>query len=212
LLTFAAAAENRGDGPLIIRGARPNRRTRAMAATQVVVHADGSRERVADAGRLRYVHSTDHSHWHLRDFMRFELRRQGGRRLGRDQKTGFCLGDRYDSGASTPAEPPRPRYTHRCGLGRPGLLRLRQGISVGYGDIYPSRLEGQFIDVTGLAPGRYVLVHRVNPHGRLVDGRKGNDASAVAIQLGAARVRVLRRCAGTARCARASSRAPRAPR
>ena len=200
LLTFAAAAENRGDGPLIIRGTRPNRRTKSMAATQVVVHADGSRERVADAGRLRYVRSPDHSHWHLRDFMRFELRTQDGRRLGRDQKTGFCLGDRYDSAASTPAEPVRPRYTHRCGLGRPGLLRLTQGISVGYGDIYPSRLEGQFIDITGLRPGRYTLVHRVNPRGRLLDRRKGNDASSVAVALGAGSARVLRRCNGTARC------------
>jgi hypothetical protein len=71
---------------------------------------------------------------------------------------------------------------------------------VGYGDIYPSRLEGQFIDVTGLRPGRYTLVHRVNPRGRLLDRRKGNDASSVAVALGAGSARVLRRCHGTVRC------------
>jgi hypothetical protein len=200
LLTFAAAAENRGDGPLIIKGSRASRRVKSMVARQLVTRADGSHYRVGQVGRLRYVRSPDHSHWHLRDFMRFELRTEDGKRLGRDQKTGFCLGDRYDSDAPTPAEPTRPRFTSRCGLGKPGRLRLTQGISVGYGDVYQARLEGQFIDVTGLPHGRYVLVHRVNPHGRLLDGRRGNDASSVVVDIGARQARVVRRCAGTARC------------
>jgi hypothetical protein len=200
LLTFAAAAENRGRGPLVIKGARPDRSEKTMVATQVVSRADRSVERVGVVGRLRYVRSSDHSHWHLRDFMRFELRTEDGAKLGRDQKTGFCLGDRYDSVASTPAEPGRAMYTSRCGLGRPGLLRLTQGISVGYGDVYPANLEGQFIDVTGLRRGRYTLVHRVNPHGRLLDRRSGNDVSSVALRIGAERARVLRRCTGAARC------------
>jgi hypothetical protein len=200
LLTFAAAAENHGRGPLIINASRPNRSKNKMTARQYVARADGSRERVGWAGKMRYVRSPDHSHWHLRDFMRFELRTEDGQPLGRDQKTGFCLGDRYDSTARTPGEPDRPHWVHRCGRGEPRLLRMNEGISVGYGDVYVKGLEGQYIDITGVPPGRYVLVHHVNPYGRLLDLRSDNDVASVALVLGEERARVVRRCNGTARC------------
>ena len=96
-------------------------------------------------GRLRYVVSRDHRHWHLLAFDRYELRRARDRAaLVRDSKTGFCLGDRSAMlGRRLPAAPPRPAYTSRCGLGAPGLLATREGISVGYGNDYPAHLEGQ---------------------------------------------------------------------
>ena len=47
------------------------------------------------------------------------------------------------------------------------LLGIREGISVGYGDDYAANLEGQYLPLTGVADGRYVLVHRVNADRRI---------------------------------------------
>ena len=121
-------------------------------------------------GRLRYTRSPDHEHWHLLHFDRYELRRPGGdRALVRDRKTGFCLGDRY--GVDDPAlaaKPPEAVYRSRCGLERPGLWGVREGISVGYGDDYDANLEGQYLRLSGLRAGRYLLVHRANADRRLL--------------------------------------------
>ena len=205
-LGFASAVRNIGDGPLIVSGRRERAAIPTMTADQLIEGADAPMAVVEGVGRLRYVQSRDHEHWHLLDFERYELRRAGGgTRRVTDRKTGFCLGDRYRTrGRALPAQPPAPRYTSRCGLGATGRLRLVEGISVGYGDDYPANLEGQSLPLTGLAAGRYVLIHRVNVRRRLRETDYGNNAASLLLRLrwraGAPRIRVLRRCPDTERC------------
>src|SRR4051812_41434419 len=96
VLGFQSAVRNIGDGPFIVAGSRASRRTPEMTASQLIDRADGTQHAVQVAARLRYAVSPDHQHWHLLHFDRYELRHAGhGRKLVRDQKTGFCLGDRY---------------------------------------------------------------------------------------------------------------------
>ncbi len=207
-LGFRSAVRNTGDGPLIIDARRPTLGRPTMTGDQVIERTDGPREVVGGVGRLRYVRSPDHQHWHLLGFDRYELRRPGSRHaVVADRKTGFCLGDRYRmAGAPLPAAPPEPFYTSRCGLERPALLGIREGISVGYGDDYAANLEGQYVPVTHLRPGRYVLVHVVNAGRELLETSYANNASSVLLRLrrrgGVPRFTVLRACPGTARCAR----------
>jgi Lysyl oxidase len=207
-LGFRSAVANVGDGPLAIEAHRPGRGAETMVADQIVDRDGAPREVVPDVGRLRYVVSSDHRHWHLLAFDRYELRRAGGdATLVRDRKTGFCLGDRYAlRGPLPPATPPRPAYTSRCGLGSPDLLGMREGISVGYGDDYPAHLEGQYLPLTGLRAGRYVLVHRANPGRRLRERGYSNNAASLLLELRRRgtepTVRVLARCPRTARCDR----------
>jgi Lysyl oxidase len=205
-LGFASAVRNIGDGPLIVSGRRRWAGIPTMTADQLVESEDAPMAVVEGVGRLRYVESRDHEHWHLLDFERYQLRRAGGgtRRLT-DHKTGFCLGDRYRTrGRALPAQPSVPRYTGRCGLGATGRLGLVEGISVGYGDDYPANLEGQSLPLTGLPAGRYMLIHRVNVQRRLRETDYGNNAASLLLGLqwraGAPSVRVLRRCPGTERC------------
>jgi glucose/arabinose dehydrogenase len=184
-LGFRSAVRNVGDGPLIIDGRRPEPGVREMSAEQVVVNGDGPRTLVSDAGSLRYVRSPDHQHWHLLGFDRYELRRPGSAHsLVRDRKSGFCLGDRYEvTTVALDAKEPEPRYTSRCGLDRPGLMGIREGISVGYGDDYAANLEGQFLPLDRLRAGRYVLVHRVNADGRLRESSYTNNAASMLLRL-----------------------------
>jgi hypothetical protein len=207
LLTFSSAVANAGAGPMIVRARRPvPSSSSTMPAWQVVARSDGRRERVGGPMRIRFVNGGGHSHWHLEDFQRFELRTVGGRTLRRDRKTGFCLGDRYDAsgtGTRMPGEPARAVYRHRCGLGQPLRTSLSQGISVGFGDDYPAGLEGQYVDITGLRTGRYVLVHRVDPNGAIVDMHDDNDVSSMLVKIvrgSPTRARILSWCNSTDSC------------
>jgi len=209
-LGFRSAVRNIGDGPLIIDGRRPNPSERTMAASQIIVNSEGPRTEVSDAGRLRYVRSPDHQHWHLLRFDRYELRRPGGgdsEPLVRDRKSGFCLGDRYEVTATKEQLPAKVReavYRSRCGLEQPGLLGIREGISVGWGDDYSANLEGQYLPLNRLRNGRYLLVHRVNSDRRIRESSYENNASSSLLRLrwrrGEPRIRVLRVCPTSERC------------
>ncbi|HXV95939.1 MAG TPA: lysyl oxidase family protein [Gaiellaceae bacterium] len=213
-LVFASAVDNVGRGPLLIDGERPGRETAEMAVSQLVRRTDGSTRVREVPGVIRYAETETHEHWHLLGFAVYELRDAAdGELVGPSEKTGFCLGDRYETeGAEVEGKPTQAVWTDECGRDQPWLLALRQGISPGYGDDYDPGLEGQFVDVTNVPPGRYVLVHRSNPERTLEESDYENNAASVLIQLrrsGAIpTVRVLARCpdADTCRRGQASGR------
>jgi hypothetical protein len=215
VLGFSSSVENVGDGPLIFDAHRPGTDTSRMVADQVIEREGAPKEVVRGAGSVRYVVSPDHRHWHLLRFDRYTLRRAGSRStVVRDRKTGFCLGDRYSiGGRRLPAAPLSPVYTGRCGLDQPRLLGIQEGISVGYGDNYQANLEGQYLPLTGVRAGRYVLVHTVNARRGLRELDYSNNSASLLLSLrrrgsAAPRVRVLKACPRTARCdARRAGRA-----
>ena len=179
-LGFQSAVKNVGAGPLIIEGQRRSHAIRAMTAAQLIPSSTGL-QRVADVGELRFVRSSDHQHWHLLGFDRYELRRAGeGTTIVADHKTGFCLGDRYRiSGRALPNAAPAKAYRSSCGKHEPWRHGIREGISVGWGDDYKAFLEGQELSLDGLEDGRYVVVHRVNADGRLRELTDRNNAASV---------------------------------
>ena len=202
VLGFASAVDNVGRRALVVEGRRDGGE-RSMRVWQLV----GAR-RYPVAGTLRYVVSAGHAHWHLLDFERYELRRPDGGRVRRDAKTGFCLTDSFDAGPLTlPGEPRRAQWVHECGRGRPDLLRVRGGVSIGFRDVYDPFLEGQDVDLTRLPAGRYVLVHRANPVRALRESDYGNNAASVLLRVNWPRgfgsrpgVRVVARCPDTPTC------------
>jgi hypothetical protein len=212
-LGFSSATANVGVGPLTLHGSRPDRARTTMSVNQIVQQTLGATRLVRDVGLMSFVVHPDHNHWHLLGFEKYELREAGRSKSlpRRDRKTGFCLGDRF----TVPRAPTlagfnaTPLQADLCGLGRPDLLSLFTGISVGWGDRYEAHIEGQFIDVTGLPSGRYELVHRVNTDGRLAELDYTNNASSVLFSLewranrrAVPTVRVLRSCPGSETCVR----------
>src|SRR4051812_18968227 len=176
-----------------------------MTADQVIEHADGTQRVVPRIGALRYVSSPDHSHWHYLGFDRYELRRAGtGTLLVRDRKSGFCLGDRYRAVTRRPlrAAAPEPVFRGRCHLYQTDLLRITEGISVGWGDDYGKFLEFQDLTLSGLHNGRYVLVHQVNANRKVRELSYANNAASVLLDLrwrgGEPYLRVLATCSDSA--------------
>jgi serine protease len=205
VLGFESAVRNIGNGPLVIQGHRVAS-TPKMTADQIVSRGDGSTDVVPGVGSLQYVTSPDHQHWHYGGFDRYEFRRPGAATaLVRDQKSGFCLGDRYRvKTRRVPNAVPAPVFVSRCGLGHPELLNVDEGISVGYGDVYQAFLEYQDLPLEGLGNGRYVLVHQANSDRRIRELDYANDASSVLLDLrwqkGVPKLTVLRVCPDSARC------------
>lgn len=206
-LGFASAAGNIGEGPLVVDGSRAGASEPRMSLVQQIDRSDGSRRTVALRAELQYFASPTHSHWHMLGFMRYELRGAKGGAVRRDHKAGFCLGDRYRVQLLLDGTPNSALYDDECGKGQPKLLKLREGISVGWGDDYKPHLEGQEFDVTALDAGRYVLVHRVNPQRLLRESDYSDNAASIAFELSWPRGRqqppsidVVARCPDTATC------------
>jgi Lysyl oxidase len=183
-LAFLSAVENDGRGPMLLVGSRPDQNGAAMSVEQLVRRSDGTSTYPVD-GEIRFVQSETHRHWHFLDFERYDILTGEGNTVGRDEKTGFCLGDRYNASRSIelPGEPEQPVWTQECGRGQPERLIVREGISPGYGDDYVPRLEGQSIDITGLPAGRYVLRHRVNVERALRESDYGDNSAEVPFEL-----------------------------
>jgi hypothetical protein len=212
-LGFRSAVRNIGDGPLVVVGSRPDTAHQYMTVDQLVERAGAPNEVVENVGRMRYSISADHEHWHYLGFEHYALQSYALRPadstyvLARDAKTGFCLGDRYRvTTRPLSAAPKKPVFTSRCGLLQRDRLRIREGISVGYGDDYSAFLEGQDLPLDGLPEGRYVLVHRANGDRGLRELSYANNASSVLLDLrwrgGKPYLRILQTCPDTAECDR----------
>lgn len=96
-------------------------------------------------------------HPHLRDGM------VGG------HKQGFCL---IDIESASPVGPDTPSHHRSCS---------NQGISAGWADVYGSNLDGQFVDITDIPTGLYVLELEVNPGRTIEEARYDNNAVAVLV-------------------------------
>lgn len=200
VLPFRSAVTNVGRGPLVVTGVR-NRGQRTMRADQVVMRSDGSEVRLPGVGGMRYTPS-GHNHWHLLGFEQFQLRDAStGARVAEGHKVGFCLGSRFPVDPAVPGAVVVPAINHNCGRSLPGLMRMRMGIDVGWGDDYAAFLEFQYIEITHVPPGRYVVVHRADPDHRLAVGDRADDVASALIELtppvragGLPRVRTLARC------------------
>ena len=89
---------------------------------------------------------TCHGHYHLADFSIYELLTLDGTRVVAGTKQGFCMEDsfKYDGGKSN------------------GYNCEYQGITSGWGDWYYKQLVGQWIDITGVPEGDYIVRVTIN--------------------------------------------------
>ena len=98
-----------------------------------------------------FEYSSCHDHYHFREYADYRLLDMAGNIVARGHKQAFCLVDLWQPpglrGRST------PQFNH-CGF---------QGISAGWADVYHRGLDCQWIDITGVPSGRYVLEVVVNP-------------------------------------------------
>ena len=101
-----------------------------------------------------FYFSPCHGHYHIRDFSVYELLNPDGTLVVAGHKQGFCFEDsfKYDGSKSG---------GYNCGY---------QGITSGWGDWYYKQLGGQWIDITGIPEGDYIVRVTLNLCGIFAEG------------------------------------------
>lgn len=118
-----------------------------------------------------YEHSVCHGHKHLRDFNTFKLINCKDLSVKRGTKQAFCLIDLdpVDSWARV-----TPQFTN---------CNYDQGVSAGWADVYDKRLDCQWIDITGLADGEYVLEARTNANMLIPESSFGDNVTWTGLRI-----------------------------
>jgi Lysyl oxidase len=153
---------------------------------------------------LYYEPAPSHKHWHLQGFEHFQLRSLAGAPIVSDRKNGVCLGDRYRIARQVPhaakdANTPLGRLFHdfafntgnkpsdyNCQHGRTaasGVRDVREGISVGLGDDYSYVLDYQWLDISHIPSGRYLVVNQANAHRAIAEKSYANDAASIVVSI-----------------------------
>jgi hypothetical protein len=173
LVRFDGFVTNVGDGPVEVSGNPQNGsvRQRAWSASQGPGDAPS-----VEVGRpeVLFEEADGHDHFHLKNAMRYSLWNvQRTAQVAPGQKAGFCLYDIED--APSPSPPPDPQVytadvTHFCEQGNPSSTSLRMGTSAGWRDVYAKYLAYQWVDVSGTAPGQYLVASEADPENRIWEG------------------------------------------
>jgi hypothetical protein len=131
---------------------------------------------IAVGAVYEYPASRGHFHWHFNSAARYELVRANSSVI-ESEKIGFCMIDSWGGRKYFPYQ--MNQVGGWCQPGRPDAGFVRMGISPGVGDYYASQVPSQWIDVTGLPPGRYTLRATVNPLGHILESRTDNNVLEV---------------------------------
>jgi hypothetical protein len=195
-LRFSTTIVNVGAGLFEVTGRRPDTNTTDMTTTQRIYDSVGDYRDRSTTATLFYA-GDGHDHWHVRDLEDYELFQLDASGnvvepavVQEGNKIGFCFFDNADYGSS------EPEYYRGCEGGNPDALKVTMGLSRGWGDTYGAGTVGQYLDITGLADGRYRL--RVMADGdsavgsdRFLESDETNNATWADLQITGNTVTVL---------------------
>ena len=188
VLRFSADMENLGRGPLDVTGVRSNTRTPYLTVTQNISLGARKWRRVSTRAVMRYSALDGHNHFHLLNFERYRLREVGSTTWRVDHKEGFCMRDNGNLGGRTAFH-----YEDDCGSDAPRSLRVGQGLSQGWVDVYDWYLEGQFVQLAGLhLPGYVCVSATVDPLNQLTEKTRSNNTTSSLVYVTQSRATVLR--------------------
>jgi len=142
-------------------------------------------------GTLVFDDALSHDHWHFEDFVQYRLLTVVNDTAVGDSvivspKSGFCLVDFHDSiacgcdGLEGSKAPDRVFTTTGCLVEPPGLF---MGISVGWYDLYGFGIEGQAMNIAGVANGVYWLESTVNANGNVRETSTANNVAMIKVNI-----------------------------
>src|SRR5436190_13863889 len=110
-----------------------------------------------------------HGHYHFGEYAQYRLLTTGGAVVLTGHKTGFCLEDtiRWSSTAGTTRK-------YNCGY---------QGIQVGWADRYTYDVPCQWLDITDVPPGTYILEMTVDPNNIIPESNEDNNVAQVTVDI-----------------------------
>lgn len=174
LLLFSATIVNVGSGQFELVASRADSSS-TFQVSQRIFDDGGTSSNVSTPGAELVFAGDGHTHWHVRDLESYELRRlDNGVKVGTGAKAGFCFFDTTAYRLSLAGAPSSPVYGS-SGCGSMNSTNLQMGISVGWGDRYGFTLPDQYIDITGLANGKYRLYAEADAAGWFTESNETNN-------------------------------------
>ena len=145
----------------------------------------GLREFSPFLDRSQWIWHQCHNHYHSFEvFVEYDLLDLNGSKVAEGHKASFCLEDSTcDSGGYA---------QRRCGSGI-------QGISVNCGDLYARHLDCQWIDITGVPDGFYIIQVHVNPDKLVIESDYRNNIVQCKMRLIQRLIRISE-CSQSGRC------------
>jgi hypothetical protein len=182
-LRFSTISQNVGRGPLELVADAGDANTLRQNVYQQVYREGGGLFSKKLVGQV--VFHPEHNHFHLEGYAQYQLFDSAGvtPRSPVGTKTTFCVMDTDRLVRRLPGAAKKAVYT-TCGS-------TRQGMSVGWGDLYYYNLPGQALDVTNVPNGDYLLRIVVDPTNRLQETSDADNVSNLRIRLAGGTVTVL---------------------
>jgi hypothetical protein len=124
------------------------------------------------SGNPEFEFHACHNHHHFLGYVDYRLLKQVGSnwvQVTRGHKPSFALldSDRWDTNAAATA-----RFDDHT-----------QGIQKGWSDIYSYNVPGNYVDVTDVPPGRYLLEIEVDPDHRIPELNEWNNVTALTVEV-----------------------------
>jgi hypothetical protein len=197
-LRFSTVVVNIGVGPFQLKGYDPKDGHAAhgdtLAVRQQVKEPNGSFSR-HDSNATMVWSGDGHNHWHVTGLQTIRLQNLQAEPLGEVGKIGFCFLDSYNYGSTKPS---RYDSDHSvCQTRSDGTVPM--GVSKKWGDIYPSTIAFQWIDITGLPSGDYKLKviadAPTSTGGRFLELDETNNVGWAKIHIGPNGVKILKKSA-----------------
>ena len=184
LLRLSSAVQSMGQGPMELSGG-PVNPDGTQQVYQRVFSSDGS-SKLYLCGN--FIYHPQHNHVHFEDFTNYNLRQRtppiegaseegegAAVAVGASEKVSFCLLDSVQFSTSLPGAALTAQYV-TC-------TNTRQGISIGWADLYDKSLFGQWIDITDAPSGKYWLEVIVDPDNHIAESNERNNMARIPIDV-----------------------------
>ncbi len=174
-LRFTTNMTNEGAGPLEVLGSRGSRAEAHLRTTQRIYDDVGGSRLVDNRALMEYA-SDGHDHWHIQGVMLYQMW-SGDGQVRRGHKVGFCFLDSRRMSGNSPAA----YGGQQCG--NQNSTSNRMGLSVGWGDEYPANFAFQWIEISTLPPGDYIVQARADEQNWYVESNESNNCAWAQIRI-----------------------------
>ncbi len=168
-LRFSTSFANLGKGPLELTSKDNPEADTTQVLQTIYTENGGTQQRVVG----KFIYHPEHSHWHLENITNFELWTIGDDRMPEEklaatEKMSFCIQD-WEQYKEAPQDNAASQTYVGCN-------KKTQGLSVGWIDKYGAGVEGQMIDITGIANGNYIIRSVIDPANSISEINEDNNA------------------------------------